>query len=108
MQRLNNGVGRYKMENKMENKMLLALLFVFSVPPGPLRQRQRSSRVHACTRERANNESPGTDYTKAVSYSNYIKGDYDALDLNEVICPSGDVRVGQVSAVVTANPERWT
>jgi hypothetical protein len=61
--------------------------------------------------ERRNQASPHTDYTRAMRYSGYVIGVYDALELTDQACTPGNTSVGQVNAVVakflTANPERW-
>jgi len=62
--------------------------------------------------ERGNQKSANTDYTKATSFTNYNKGVYDSLELNNRICPNNiNITTGQVSALVAkylaANPERW-
>ena len=60
----------------------------------------------------ATQKSPSTNYTEAASYVSYIKGVYDAYDLNDIICPNNNVTASQVNAVVAkylgANPKRWS
>lgn len=86
-------------------------LLVFSVPTWAYFVDGNDLIVDMRDWERHQRGSEITDYVNVASYSSYVKGVYDALDLSERICPE-NTTVGQVNAVVAkflrSNPERWS
>lgn len=61
--------------------------------------------------DNANRNSQNTNYRMAASYTSYVQGVNDSLDLNHLICSGTNATVGQVGAVVKrfleSKPERW-
>ena len=63
--------------------------------------------------EKASASNGDINYVSASRYSGYVSGIYDALDLNETICPpNANVTVGQANSIVASylkdNPARWS
>ena len=56
-------------------------------------------------------DKPGADFTLAVSYLSYVKGVFDAYELNKLVCPgpaSASQVAGGVADFLQENRERWS
>lgn len=63
--------------------------------------------------EKAKTQTAGVDWERVKSYSSYVTGVYDTLDLSDLLCDYSKQSItrGQINSIVSKylsnNPEQW-